>query len=298
MRAGVGAVGRRPRPPQNDRVPLPSIPAVLRRAVIAATGAVVALTLAACGSVAAQPQAIRPTSAAQVQRAEASYTGSRVLRDDASDTITVAPRRSNGALVVFVHGWGQDRWSLLARRPESGVVHALAGSGFTVLAADGGLKAWGDPASVADYRRLIESTQQRYGLRDVFLMGESMGGLATMQLARALPQVRAVTAWYPVCDLSTMHERRFQESIREAWRGRSRAVVSPVAASDKPLLVWASPDDTVVHAATNAAVCVDEARRAGASVTYFHTSGEHGDPSNFSPEAVVDFFRQHRSPGA
>lgn len=298
MRRGSRARTGRPRSPQNDRVPLPSLVAGLRRVLVAATAGAALIALAACGSVPAQPPAIRATAMTAVQRAETSYAGSRVVQDGAAATLTIVPRRSNGALVVFVHGWGQDRWSLIARRSEAGVAHALAGSGFTVLAADGRGKAWGDAASVADYRTLIERAQQRYGLRDVFLMGESMGGLATMQLARALPQVRAVTAWYPVCDLRTMREPRFQATIRDAWRGRSRAAVSPVAASDKPMLVWASAADTVVHAGTNAAVCVDEARAAGATVTYFHTSGEHGDPSNFAPQTVVDFFTQHRSPGA
>ena len=36
---------------------------------------------------------------------------------------------------------------------------------------------------------------------------------------------------------------------------------------------------------------------AGAEVTYFHTTGEHGDPSNYDPATVVAFFERHRSPG-
>ena len=210
----------------------------------------------------------------------------------------IVPKRSNGGLVVFLHGWGQTRWSLLSRREEAAVAHAVSEAGFTLLAADAGGKAWGDAASVADYRTLIERTQARYRLHDVFLMGESMGGLATMQLARTLPDVRAATAWFPVCDIRT-HARApvpgddpQRVARQEPRAGRTGAV------GDTPMIVWASPADTVVHAATNAAVCVAEAKAAGAQVTYFHTTGEHGDPSNYSPTGVTGFFEKYRTPGA
>jgi hypothetical protein len=113
-----------------------------------------------------------------------------------------------------------------------------------------------------------------------------------------MPDVRASTAWFPVCDLRTMHEPRFQSTIRRSWRGSSRSPVSPVAVGTTPLLVWASPTDTVVNAVTNAAVCVAEAKAAGADVTYFHTTGQHGDPSNYQPATIVQFFEKYRTPGA
>jgi pimeloyl-ACP methyl ester carboxylesterase len=258
----------------------------------------VALSLAGCAASSTAPPAATATSTISPVPADLRAAGGRVVDDDATASLVIVPKRSNGGLVVFLHGWGQTRWSLLSRREEASVAHAVSEAGFTVLAADAKGKAWGDAASVADYRTLIQQTQARYRLHDVFLMGESMGGLATMQLARTLPDVRAATAWFPVCDIRTMHERRFQATIRSAWRGTSRAAISPVAVGDTPMIVWASPADTVVNAATNAAVCVAEAKAAGAQVTYFHTTGEHGDPSNYSPSGVTSFFEKYRTPGA
>jgi pimeloyl-ACP methyl ester carboxylesterase len=276
------------------------VPSRLRRRVLAVgAAALVVAGLAGCaGSSALQPRTA-PTSAptSTTQPAELRGAGARVVDDTASSSLVIVPKRSNGGLVVFLHGWGQTRWTLLSRREESGVAHAVSDAGFTILSADADGKAWGDPASLLTYQRLIARTQQRYGLRDVFLMGESMGGLATMQLGRMLPDVRASTAWFPVCDLRTMHEARFQATIASAWRGRSRSAVSPVTVGATPLLVWASAADTVVDAATNAAVCAAEAKAAGAPVTYFHTTGEHGDPSNYQPIAVVQFFEKYRTPG-
>ena len=60
-------------------------------------------------------------------------------------------------------------------------------------------------------------------------------------------------------------------------------------------MVWASAHDTVVPAAKNAAYCVAADRAAGGTATYVHTTGDHGDPSNFQPLAVLHFFDSHRS---
>ena len=281
-----------------------AVPARLPRRLLAAIGALlVTATLAGCAASATDTpgtRPVRPVVAATpvAEPADLRAAGARIVDDRRSASLVVVPKRSNGGLVVFLHGWGQTRWSLLARREEATVANAVSDAGFTILAADGLGKAWGDPASVDDYAELIARTRSEYRLRDVFLMGESMGGLATMQLARRLPEVRAATAWFPVCDIRTMHQPRFQASIRDSWAGRSRAPVSPVQVGDTPMLVWASPQDTVVTAATNAAVCVAEAKAAGADVTYFRTTGEHGDPSNYQPGVVVTFFEKHRSPGA
>lgn len=256
---------------------------------------VVLVVLSGCASSATEPPS--PPALHSERPAAADDAGAEIVDNEASASLVIVPRDPNGGLVVFVHGAGQDRWALVTQRKETGVAHALSEAGFTILTADAGLKAWGNPASVRDYSVLIDRTKTRYHLRDVFLMGESMGGLATMQLGLSRSDVRAVVAWFPVCDLSTMRERGFQATINRAWAGRSRAAVTPVAVGDRPMLVWASAADTVVDAATNAAVCVAEARRAGAQVTYFHTSGDHGDPSNYDPATIVEFFTRHRSPG-
>lgn len=270
-------------------------------AVLASVLAAISLAvtgLAGCAASSTLPPQAAASPRPTAQRVDLRAAGARIVDDEASSSLVIVPKTPNGGLVVFVHGAGQTRWSLLGRREEASVADAVSEAGFTILAADAEGKAWGNPASVAAYRKLIERTQRRYVLRDVFLIGESMGGLAAMQLARVLPEVQAVAAWFPVCDVRTMRDARFQPSIRDAWRGRSRAAVSPVAVGDTPLVVWASPADTVVNTATNAAVCVAEAKAAGAEVTYFRTTGEHGDPSNYQPAAMVQFFEKYRTPGA
>ncbi|HEY0374987.1 MAG TPA: alpha/beta hydrolase [Amnibacterium sp.] len=249
-----------------------------------------ALGLSACSAVVPVPVAAAVNTYAQ------DYGTAKVIDDRATQSVLIAPARPNGALAVFVHGSGQTRDSILSTRRDFIIAKALVEHGYLVLAADAGGRAWGDAASVADYERLIARTVRERGVRDVFLMAESMGGLATMQLAARVPAVRAVTAWYPVCDLRTMaHQPRFAAAIAKAWSTGDRRIVSPVAVPAVPLTIWASPQDTVVSAARNAAVCAAEARKAGAPVTYVRTTGEHGSLSNFRPAQVLSFFETHRS---
>ena len=62
------------------------------------------------------------------------------------------------------------------------------------------------------------------------------------------------------------------------------------------MMVWASPQDTVVDASHNAALCVAEGRAAGGSVTCTRTAGDHGDRSDFHPTQVLAFFDAHLAP--
>jgi dienelactone hydrolase len=249
-----------------------------------------ALCLSACSVV------VPVRVAAAVNTYAQDYGTAKVIDDRATASVLIVPARPIDALAVFVHGSGQTRDSVLSTRRDFIVAKELVEHGYLVLAADAGGRAWGDAASVADYERLIASTVRDHGVRDVFLMAESMGGLATMQLAARVPDVRAVTAWYPVCDLRTMaHKPHFAAAIAKAWRTGDRRIVSPVAVPAVPLTIWASPQDTVVSAARNAAVCAAEARKAGAPVTYVRTTGEHGSLSNFHPAQVLSFFETHRA---
>ncbi|MCU1472927.1 alpha/beta hydrolase [Amnibacterium sp.] len=257
-------------------------------AALAAT----ALGLSACSVVVP----VRVAAAAAVNTYAQDYGTAKVIDDRATASVLIVPAHPIGTLAVFVHGSGQTRDSILSTRRDFIVAKELVEHGYLVLAADAGGRAWGDAASVDDYEHLIDTTVRDHGVRDVFLMAESMGGLATMQLASRLPDVRAVTAWYPVCDLRTMeHKPHFAAAIAKAWRTGDRRLVSPVAVPAVPLTIWASPKDTVVSAARNAAVCAAEGRKAGAPVTYVRTTGEHGSLSNFHPAQVLSFFEAHRT---
>jgi pimeloyl-ACP methyl ester carboxylesterase len=217
-----------------------------------------------------------------------------VLDDPAARTLVMLPTTSRGRLALYLHGFGGDEHALLVPK-RARVANALLADGYTVAGALAAGNAWGDPGTVQDYTAFARTLMRRYDLTRVYLVAESMGGLAGMQIAGRLPEAKALVGIFPVCDLRTMthHSARFTAAIRTAWRRRSARAVEPVAPARLPTRIWASAADTVVPRAANGASCVTRARAAGADAALVPTVGEHGDASNFRPAAITAFFDAH-----
>jgi hypothetical protein len=109
-----------------------------------------------------------------------------------------------------------------------------------------------------------------------------------------------VKAWagiVPACNLRSIYDLgRFAPSIRAAYGPKLAGALragSPVHIDYRrglPMRFWASPADTVVPKALNTDVCAREARERGANVTVTTTGGDHGDPSDYDPDAVLRLF--------
>jgi pimeloyl-ACP methyl ester carboxylesterase len=112
--------------------------------------------------------------------------------------------------LVFVHGWSCDRtyWS--------GQVDHFA-ERFKVVAVDlaghgesgGGRRAWTMPAFGADVVAVIE----RLKLRELVLIGHSMGGDVIVEVALALPDRVVGLVWVDVC--ATLGGVRTPEEIED-----------------------------------------------------------------------------------
>jgi alpha-beta hydrolase superfamily lysophospholipase len=255
--------------------------------------AVVAVVL---GLVASLLPSLLPTPAERASAASALRppAAAKVLEDERAHTLVLLPREPRGRLALYLHGSGGNEHSLLVVRKRERVANALLAHGYVVAAALAGGNAWGNRTTVQDYRAFTATLMRRYHLTRVYLIAESMGGLAGMQLGDRLAQAKALVGIFPVCDLRTMvRHRSFTAAIHAAWAGRSANAVEPVTPARLPMLVWASDGDTIVPRATNAASCVARAKAAGTPATLVSTVGDHGDPSNFQPAAVVAFFDAH-----
>lgn len=206
---------------------------------------------------------------------------------DDNNSLVATPLHSNGALVLYVHGAGQSYRAAIGGI-ESTLSAALLDAGFTVTAAVAEGNAWGSSRSVETYSDLITDTLATYDLNRVYVIGESMGGLASAQLASLRDDVRAWVGVSPVCDISTIRDVVLVPQIDAVYPGGYPAELSPVDWSAKPVMVWASPSDTIVRSDTNSFACgsVDNA-------VIHKTEGEHGDASNFEPSSVVSFFQSH-----
>lgn len=257
------------------------------------SAALIALGLTAGGPAARQPSAVSvppvpSTSPSGVKPAVVSGAVAGSTVETSVGTVVVRPERPNGDVVVYFHGAGQTATTIVDDPETSGLVDGLVAAGYTVAARDAGGNSWGDGPSVRDYLDLVDDLQRSSSGGRVFLVAESMGAIAAAQVA-GRADVAAWVAIYPVCDLSTIDEPGLKAQIRAVYGAELPARFSPVSWPDVPVATWASPDDTIVDAATNGRQCTGRV-----SGVFSSTVGEHGDVSNFDGPAVIAFFGAHR----
>lgn len=203
--------------------------------------------------------------------------------------LVLRPQGPTNRLVVYLHGAGG-----FARDIKEPLFAPLLEHGFAVASSEAhGRRTWGDPQSVADYEHLID----RLPYTRIYLVGGSMGGLATMQLiGRVHPE--AVAIFSPVCNVDSLGNVLLQQDVRLKWGETPPTYLTPVVPHPEaglPVLISASPEDTWVPKKTNANVCARELRRRGAHVREVRKEGDHGDPANiFTPSELLDFFRSRR----
>lgn len=251
-----------------------------------AAGTAIALSLIAAGLTSP------PSAATPVQPVRDTIHGQHVG--------LLVPSQPNGVLVIAAHGHGDTVNAWLSGARQASVRRALLHVGYSLAAGDGAGAGWGNAQSIAAYTDLYAWAQQKASFSSVALIGESMGGLVSLQLATRLPHVKAWVGIYPVCNLATMSTRYPDTAL--AWPGGTVGRLSPVdlsAMRGLKMMFFASPGDTVVPKATNTDRCAARATAAGASVQVVATSGEHGDESTFQPARVVLFLdaatgNQHR----
>lgn len=226
------------------------------------------------------------------------YQAGEVFDAAAGDiTLIATPKHPNGGLVVYAHGSGGRADSIRGRR--CGQLSAdLMNAGYVVAAADADGNAWGNPSSVQDYVNLIAQVEREQPITDVYVIGESMGGLPSLQLLDRVPNVRAWVGIFPVTDSRTiMGVPTLKAGFTAAYVGDPQGVslVSPVAVRNTkvPMLIFASPDDRTVPKSQNADAFAAAMRAKGADISVVSTRGDHGDPSNFDSPRILGFFAAH-----
>jgi hypothetical protein len=272
---------------------------VLLTAVAVAVPVVVVLVVFVGGRADAVRGILGPSQAAQLAEPlpevrDAARSIERLDVGGGRALLARSPLPSNRVAIV-AHGRGSLAGTIFARQERAAWSIGLLRNGYSVATADAGGDAWGNDASVADYRRLAARLRAK-GLDQVVIVGTSMGGLASLQLLRELRPL-AYVGIYPVYDLGSIFRRgRFADSIRRAYGFRGDRLPaealqrSPVALPPLrglPVIVEASPRDTVVPKVDNADMLAYAARIAGAQVTEIETKGEHGDPSNWDAGKLI-----------
>lgn len=202
-------------------------------------------------------------------------------------SIILTPHSPTQGIVVYAHGNNQTEQEVLTGGNVAPLTADLLDAGYIVAASLAEGNAWGNDASIAAYEALIEHAQEASPVDDVYLLGESMGGLPSLRLAASIPDVKAWVGFYPVCDVSTILDQEdLREGVNTAYPNGGEDTVSPPPMPDVPLLFLASPDDTRVPKESNSDRCAAAAEDA----TVVTTTGNHGDPSNFDSGRIIQFF--------
>lgn len=200
----------------------------------------------------------------------------------------------SGRVVLYLHGAGGSARELTTDPAKKPLVQRLLANGYTLVSASAGGDSWGNGMSVRAYRSVLHEVESRQEVRGVYILAQSMGGLAGWQLTD-LPKLRAWAGIYPVCNLASVYRlRTYAAQIRKAFgehlADALRRLSHPVFKRPLPVILWASPRDRVVPKSQNADECAAAARAAGGAVREIATSGDHGDRSNFDATTLVAFF--------
>lgn len=251
------------------------------------------LAVAGCGADGPKPAPTTSSAEADIERFE--------VRGQAAALITPEPRTER--VVVYMHGAGERIETAFRDVAKNDTFMTLLKAGYALAATDAHGDNWGNPASVQDQLALIAKLRDQ-GLREVYVLALSMGGLDGMQVLGRV-EVKAWAGIFPACQLASVWDRGLyrgqiraayglssHESPRSALRGRSPVTIDPPAGL--PMRFWASPGDRVIPKRANTDACAAIARRRGARVEVTTTRGDHGDPSNYDAAGVLGLFESAR----
>ncbi len=211
------------------------------------------------------------------------------------DALVRVPERPNGRVVVYAHGLEARATALLNDEAFGALADGLVDAGYVVAAGDAAGDAWGNAASVDAHAALAVAVTDLVGARDVYLVAESMGGLAGAQLVtgRRIPGLRAYAGISPLCDLGSVHHDH-ERSIAAAYGPAvddALAELSPVRLDPVvPVRIWASADDTTVDRRRNADVCAAQVVAGGGRADVVGAEGGHNDPSTYDLAGLLAFF--------
>lgn len=283
------SAGTRAGTPDGARTPWPVFRA-LRTATVAG-GAAAIVALAGCSAPAGQP----PVPADPTEEPATVVD----LQVGGQDALAVVPGQDPVGLVIYAHGAGDDHDVLNVDEKRSAVVERLVAEGYVVAASDAHFDAFGNAASQEDYVALAEELAQRYGTFRTFLVAESMGGVAALQILAddRIPDLLGVAAISPLVDPAALEGTGYEAGVLEAYGGEfptgtdNPAQLPAEAYEGANLRFYLADEDSVTVSAVNADPLVERIEDV-ADVSVVECEGEHVDPSCFQPDDLVDWFAE------
>jgi pimeloyl-ACP methyl ester carboxylesterase len=217
---------------------------------------------------------------------------------------TITPSTA-ATLVIYCHGAGETSLDAFTNTNEVVVTSALVAAGYIVASSNGGgPNLWGNQTTQDAYAALYTYLAARYNITKVLFVGQSMGGLVSLNLIAAgtVPLVAGWYGIYPAANLASMYSGAFTAQIETAYGFSGGANYAAATSGYDPVLeaaaayagiryrMSASAGDTVVPKATNTDAFVALINGTVPESSILTASGDHGDSSAFNAADVLSFF--------
>ena len=214
-----------------------------------------------------------------------------------SAVAVVPPGDSPTGLVLYVHGHGETHDSLTGGSDQKRVTDRLVADGYVVAASDAHFDAWGNETSQQDYVALAAELKSRYDTPQTFLLAESMGGVAALQILAGdqIPDLAGLAGISMLVDPTVAADTEYGEELRAAYGGQLPTgtqnplnIPAEQFAGD-PIRLYIAPEDATVIYAENAEPFLAKLQGV-ADISAVSCEGGHIDPSCFQTDDLADWF--------
>jgi hypothetical protein len=209
----------------------------------------------------------------------------------------------SGTFVMVHHGAGATETDWLTNSLTVGVREALLAQGHIISGCNAAGDNWGNTAGINAYAAQWADVQTRFpSINKLVFFAGSMGGMTSqLTIAAATMPVRGWYAVFPACNLAEEYSLTFTAAINTAYNIPTGGTYAVQTAGHDPVLLsgssfplrmrfTGSPADTIVPRAQNGVRMQALVAPFALESFYLNTIGPHGDPSNFIPSDVVNFF--------
>lgn len=196
-------------------------------------------------------------------------------------------------VVVYFHGLDQKADVIRTDQKHRDFFDPILRAGYAIVAADAQGNAFANPASLADYRKLIAAARAKYVADPVFYVGESMGALAALTLIAREPD-RAVKGMVGISPLMGLPpEARAVNYVRAPWDGKvpddaDPLTWPPTVFAGHNFRLYASPTDSVIPPNASAQAFADRFGSV-AKIEVVKCVGGHVAANCYQGAEVVDW---------
>ncbi len=210
--------------------------------------------------------------------------------------------------VLFLHGYNQDA-NTIHDGSYGDVEAALLHAGYVVIAMTNTTRnCYGNAQCNADVAAVAKLGKRELSLQpEPFVVADSMGGFTVLNaISSGALHPKAVVGWCLNTDLAWDYISGGARTPITADYSISAANPYAVATAGfdpmlqggavyagTPFQLWSSDADTVVGKTANTDRFAAMVNASGGSAVVNASTGDHLDPSNFDPAAVVAFFNAH-----